>query len=133
MIAFYAADHIAWRGPCVRIALDRLLVSEEIGVVLVAEHADALIGYAIVTWGFDLEFAVRDAGLTDMFVDAAHRQRRVGRALLAAAIAAARDAGAGALHLLVDPGNPPALALYRAGGFATNRRTSMTHVIRSHE
>lgn len=131
MIAFYAADRIAWSRPRVRSALDRLLGSDEIGVVLVAEHASALIGYAIVTWGFDLEFGGRDAGLTDMLVDAAHRQRRVGRVLLDAAIAVARDAGAGALHLLVDPANPPALALYRGGGFETNRRVSMTRVIRA--
>lgn len=131
MIAFYAAEQIAWNSPRVRPALERLLGSDEIGVILVAEHAGALVGYAIVTWGFDLEFAGRDAGLTDMLVDAAHRQRRVGRALLDAAITAARDGGASALHLLVDPANPPALALYRSGGFETNRRVSMTHVIRS--
>jgi ribosomal protein S18 acetylase RimI-like enzyme len=133
MAEFYAAEQMPWDATVVRPALDRLLASDEVGVVFVAEQGGALVGYAIITWAFDLEFAGRDAGLTDMFVAQAHRQRRVGQALLDAALAAARAGGAAALHLLVDPANLPAVALYRRGGFATSHRRPMTHDFRAHD
>jgi ribosomal protein S18 acetylase RimI-like enzyme len=126
MRAFNVAERIAWDPVRARPAIDRLLGSDDVGVILVAVHADALAGYAVVTWGFDLEYAGRDAFLTELFVEPAHRRRAVGRALLDAASAAAWSGGATALHLLVDPGNGGAIALYEGAGFERSPRIVMT-------
>ncbi|HEX3463658.1 MAG TPA: GNAT family N-acetyltransferase [Candidatus Elarobacter sp.] len=53
-----------------------------------------------------------------MLVRASHRGRGIGAALIAAAQAWARANGKRALSLRVFPDNEPALALYRAHGFA---------------
>jgi ribosomal protein S18 acetylase RimI-like enzyme len=128
MIAFDAAEHIAWDAERVRPAIARLLESDDAGVIVVAE-AGALVGYVVVTWGFDLEFAGRDAFVTEIFVDAAHRGHRLGSALLDAAMDAARAGGAVALHLLVDPANAPALAMYVRAAFERSHRTLMTRML----
>jgi RimJ/RimL family protein N-acetyltransferase len=57
---------------------------------------------------------VADLGL---MVAASHRRRGIGRALLEAAVAWARDAGVRKLELHVFPHNEPALALYERFGF----------------
>ena len=56
-----------------------------------------------------------------MLVDAAHRGRGIGRALLAHAFAWARTNGKPALTLRVFPDNERALALYRSAGFSDLR------------
>jgi GNAT superfamily N-acetyltransferase len=129
MAAFNAAERIAWDPARARAALDRLLGTDDVGLILVAEQGGGAIGYAVVTWGFDLEFAGRDALLTELFVDPAHRRHHVGVALLEAVVTAARTAGAAALHLLVDPANPPAIALYRRSDFEPSHRVMMTKLL----
>jgi ribosomal protein S18 acetylase RimI-like enzyme len=126
MRAFNVAERIPWDPVRARPAIDRLLASDEVGAILVAEDARALAGYAVVTWGFDLEYAGRDAFLTELFVDPVDRRRRVGRTLLDAVVAAAWSGGAEALHLLVDPANHGAIALYGGAGFERSPRIVMT-------
>lgn len=130
MAAFSAVEQIAWDAVQVRPAIDRLLASDDAGVILVCERGGVRIGYAVVTWGFDLEFAGRDAFLTELFIEPVHRRHHLGGALLEAALTAARAAGAAALHLLVDPTNPPAIALYRRADFEPSHRVMMTKRLR---
>jgi ribosomal protein S18 acetylase RimI-like enzyme len=60
-------------------------------------------------------------------VEAAWRGRGVGRALLEALVARARNEGHGALSLSVDGRNAPALALYRSIGFVDTGGGSATN------
>jgi GNAT superfamily N-acetyltransferase len=64
--------------------------------------------------------ALSDGGfeLAKMAVADAHKGRGLGRALMAAAVARARAAGAPRLYLETNSGLAPALALYRSFGFA---------------
>ncbi len=130
MIAFNASEGIAFDPVVARTAVDRLLVSDDVGLILIGDVSGAAIGYAVVTWGFDLEFAGRDAFLTELFVEPAHRRHHIGGALLEASLTAAVTAGAAALHLLVDPTNPPAIALYRRADFEPSHRVMMTKRLR---
>jgi ribosomal protein S18 acetylase RimI-like enzyme len=132
MVAFNAAEHIAWDPVASRSAVERLLRSDELGFILVAGDAfgGALAGYTVVTWGFDLEFAGRDAMLTELYVGPAHRRHHLGTTLVEAAMAHAADSGAAAIHLMVDPANPGAIALYRRADFEPSRRVMMTHVFK---
>ena len=79
---------------------------------VVAEHADDVVGYALVLVTGDV------ADLQRIAVLDAHRRAGLGRDLLAAALAAA--AGRGALRVLleVSDANLPACAFYEVEGFA---------------
>jgi len=100
-------------------------------VVLVAEErvGRRLAGYVVATFNYDLEFAGADAFVTELFVLPAARGRGIGRRLLDAAATKVRGAGAGALHLLVHPGNRVARALYRKAGFEEVPRRVMTRAL----
>jgi ribosomal protein S18 acetylase RimI-like enzyme len=100
-------------------ALARLIGDGALGRVLVLtgdSHAE-LAGYALVTWGYDLEFGGRDAFLTEIFVRREYRRRGWARLLLDEVARVARLGGAGAVHLGVYPDNEPALQLYKSAGF----------------
>ena len=62
--------------------------------------------------------AADEAEILTIAVDPAARDKGVGRALLAANLRQATNAGARAMFLEVDAGNAAALALYKRLGFA---------------
>jgi ribosomal protein S18 acetylase RimI-like enzyme len=106
-------------------ALRRLLGDPSLGGVWLVERDGAPIGYAIVTFGYDLEFAGRDAWLTEIWIDESARGNGAGSAALAALEPELRALGVRALHLQVRPDNP-AVRVYERAGFATVPRTIMT-------
>jgi ribosomal protein S18 acetylase RimI-like enzyme len=120
MGAFNRADHVAWRRQRVLPALRRLLRAPRLGRVLVAEaHAGGdLHGYAVGTFGYDLEYAGPDAVVTEIFVRPRCRGTGEGRRLLDAITEAMRKGGAGAIHLAVRRANRVARRLYETSGFA---------------
>ncbi len=91
------------------------------GVVLVAEADGAVTGFVSVWTRYrssepnddDAEHGL----VSDLVVSAKYRGRGIGRALLRAAEARARQAGADTLRLWVKAGNTSALSLYSAEGF----------------
>ena len=108
-------------------ALTALLSDDSLGGVWLVETGSptAPVGYAIVTFGYDLEFAGRDAWLTEFWIDEAARGSGVGREALGLVETAARALGVHALHLQVRPENP-ALRLYERHGFSRSPRLIMT-------
>lgn len=121
----FRGESIPWDPVRTHTALSRLLGDGALGQVLIALEADQACGYAIVTWGYDLEFAGRDCFLTEIWVAPAQRGRTVGERLLAAIQEVARAAGAGAMHLQVRAENP-AQHLYRRAGFEVSPRLLLT-------
>lgn len=119
---FNEGEHIPWERSRFEHAVAPLLQSDALGIVAIAGEPDRAIGYAIVTWGYDLEFAGRDAFLTELYVRPAVRGGGCGDELLAWVEAAARAAGAGALHLMVLPDNAAARRLYARRGYASPPR-----------
>jgi ribosomal protein S18 acetylase RimI-like enzyme len=108
------------------VALSRLLGDPSIGRVWLVERERAVIGYAIVTFGYDLEFAGRDAFLTELWIDPAARSQGAGSAALRLLDPELRALDVHALHLQVRPDNP-ALRLYERSGFIASPRVTMTH------
>src|SRR4051812_34227819 len=86
MGAFNREDHVAWRRRRVVPALRRLLTDPRLGRVVVSEagRGGELLGYAVGTFGYDLEHAGTDAFLTELFVRPQHRIAGHGRRLLEA-------------------------------------------------
>jgi ribosomal protein S18 acetylase RimI-like enzyme len=105
-------------------ALRTLLADPTHGGVWIVEDP-APIGYAIVTFGYDLEFAGRDAWLTEFWIDEHARNAGAGAAALALLDAELRPLAVRALHLQVRPENP-ALRLYERAGFEKSPRLVLT-------
>ena len=117
-------------APDAREAAHRTLLADLAlgGVWLIEREADAMVGYAIVTFGYDLEFAGRDAWLTELWIDETARAAGAGSAALALLPGELAPLGVRALHLLVRPDNP-ALRLYERAGFARSPRLVLTRRI----
>jgi len=127
MAGFNRAEGIPFRRARTEPGLRRLLREPELGVVVVAAHPDrpALDGYAVATYGYDLEFAGTDAFLTELYVRPQRRRLGVGERLLAAVARALRAGGAGAVTLLVRPQNRAARRLYARAHYAAVPRVAM--------
>ena len=120
-----AHEGIAIDAPTLEAALERLLRDPSLGGVWLIERERVAIGYAIVTFGYDLEFGGRDAFLTELWVDPDARGRGAGSAALELLGPELRALGVRALHLQVRPENP-ALRLYQRQGFVVSPRLIMT-------
>ena len=128
MEAFNRFESIVWTRATGEAPLRQLLGDPSLGfVVLARETAEgADLGYAVVTYGFDLEWAGRDAFLTELWLEPAARGQGVGARLLAAVEAKARATGVRAMHLMVRHANANAQALYRRAGYGVPDRLFMT-------
>ena len=129
MQAFNAEEAIPWRPDAMRAAFVELTGDPRLGFALVALAAGAPVGYVVVTYGYDLEWAGRDAFVTELFVAASARRRGIAHRLLRDAEANARRHDTHALHLVVRPANEAAMALYRHAGFDVIPRVVMTKVL----
>jgi ribosomal protein S18 acetylase RimI-like enzyme len=107
------------------LALRRLLGDPSLGAAWLVERDGAAIGYLIVTYGYDLEFAGRDAWLTELWIDEPYRNRGAGSAALAHLPGELRTRDVRAVHLQVRPDNP-ALRAYLRAGFTTSPRLVLT-------
>jgi ribosomal protein S18 acetylase RimI-like enzyme len=132
MGAFNREDRVAWRRQRVLPAVRTLLRDPRLGRVIVIEprRGGELAGYAVATFGYDLEYAGRDAFLTELFVRPRHRGAGHGRRLLERVIAIMRDGGAAAIHLAVWPNNRTARRLYETSGFAPIPRLVLSKRLR---
>ena len=94
--------------------IHQLLSEGEITVLLGGEGPDglALVRLRPSLWGASL-----DAYLEELFVAPPQRGKGIGRALLEAAIGAAREAGAGRMELGTSEDDIAARALYESCGF----------------
>lgn len=122
--ALNAHEGIEVAPEALEAALRALLADPALGGVWLVE-ADAVVGYAIVTFGYDLEFAGRDAWLTELWIDEPARAAGAGTAALALLPGELAPLGVRALHLQVRPDNP-ALRLYERAGFARSPRLVLT-------
>ena len=96
--------------------VERLLEDPATDVLLAGEPpcGIAQLRYRLSVWtGSD------DAWLEDLFVEPGRQRAGIGRALLEAAVARARDRGCARVQLDVNERNETALSLYRSLGFET--------------
>jgi ribosomal protein S18 acetylase RimI-like enzyme len=135
--ALYALEAIPWDAERMPPALAELLRRDDLGFAALAfapsGEADrrapaerAPVGYAVVTYGYDVELAGRDAFLTDLYLVPAARGGGRGAVLLAEVEARARARGVGALHLMVRHENAVARALYARAGYVDPGRVTLT-------
>ncbi len=109
-------------------ALRQMLGDPSLGAVYLIEDDDGggtAIGYAFLSFSFDLEFGGREAWLTELYIDEAARSRGAGAFALAALEPALRALGVHAYHLQVRADNP-AVRLYERAGFSKVPRLIMS-------
>jgi ribosomal protein S18 acetylase RimI-like enzyme len=95
---------------------------------LVAEQAGEAAGYLLYYFGYDVDRAARVMFIADLWVDPGARRAGVGRALMQAAAARARDRGAVELIWAVFAPNRLAAAFYESLGAAFFRDLQFMHL-----
>lgn len=124
-LALNAHEGIEVGLPELRAALAKLLDDRSLGGVWIVEDAGTPVGHAVVTFGYDLEFAGRDAWLTEFWIDETARGRGAGTVALALLDTELRALDVAAYHLQVRSDNP-ALRLYERHGFSRIPRLLLT-------
>jgi ribosomal protein S18 acetylase RimI-like enzyme len=119
---FNVEQGYAFEELSARAALGELLAHPELGRAYRILREGEAVGYAVLCFGFSLEWGGRDAFLDEIYLDESARGHGVGRAALDALLEAARALGVRAVHLEVEAGNEAGQRLYRSAGFSGNER-----------
>jgi GNAT superfamily N-acetyltransferase len=107
-----------------------LLANPAWGGLLIADVGGVPSGYALYSYGFDIEFGGRLAVLNELFVLPRHRGKGIGQVLLGEAEARVRAAGAHTFELIVRRENAGAQMLYRRNDFQFDPRLLMVKSLR---
>ncbi len=94
----------------------RFLAPSEDGLLLGARRDGELVGFACLYWHFSSLAAAETVLMNDLYVDEATRGQGVGRALIEASAAVARERGATCLEWATAPDNHTAQRLYDSTG-----------------
>jgi GNAT superfamily N-acetyltransferase len=94
----------------------RFLAPSEDGLLLGARTEAGFRGYACLYWHFSSTRATEAVLMNDLFVVPEARGEGVGRALIEASAAVARERGAPILEWTTEPGNATAQRLYDTTG-----------------
>lgn len=94
----------------------RFLAPSEDGLLLGARGEGELLGYACLYWHFSSLEACESVLMNDLYVEESARGRGVGRALIEASAAVARERGAAFVEWSTAPDNETAQRLYDSTG-----------------
>ena len=128
----YDSDQIPFDAAKATRALAELQADPSQGSAWLVESGGAAVGYAVLTFGFSLEFGGRYALLDELFILADHRSRGVGRQVLSRLEQICRGLGLMALRLEVGRTNHAARRLYERVGFELHDRDLMTLWLEPH-
>jgi GNAT superfamily N-acetyltransferase len=111
---FYEAEEIDEGRN--RAFFSRFLAPSEDGMLLGAGRDAGLLGYACLYWSFTSIIPAETVLMNDLYVDQAHRGQGIGRALIEASAAVARERGAQRLEWMTATSNEAAQRLYDSTG-----------------
>lgn len=123
---FYEHEALSFDESAARQALQQLIENHFFGRVFLFELADEKVGYAVLTFGFSLEFHGRDAFVDELYICESYRGRGLGKQALEFLADVCRTEGIAALHLEVERVNTIAQEVYRQQGFKDHDRYLLT-------
>lgn len=109
-------------------ALVRLAGDDTLGFAALLTRKELPVGYAVICFGYSIEWGGRDAFLDDFYVAPAERGAGVGGWMVEVLAEEARRRDVKALHLELMPGNP-AERLYARRGFGERGSRLMTRIL----
>jgi len=123
--AYYRFEGIRFDRQEIASALSLLLKDPAIGGAWLILNRGKPVGYLVLTFGFDLEFGGRLVGLTDLYIEAPHRRKGIGRTALEQVEEFCRSRGVNAIELQVTRKNASVVNFYRSIGFQAFDRVPM--------
>ena len=133
IIAYYRLDKIPFKRESLSRGLDTLLRNLSQGQAWLLETHHKAIGYAILTYNFDLEYGGVEGMLTDLYVEKRFRQRGVGSLALYEVEDFCRERGIRTIELQVQHHNKSAKTFYHKTGFRELPRRVMILDVRPEE
>jgi ribosomal protein S18 acetylase RimI-like enzyme len=129
MRELYAHDGTVFDEAIARRALVGVIGDDTLGRVFLIILASDVAGYAVLTFGYSLEFHGRDAFVDEIYLRAEYRGQGIGKRALQFLAELCAAEGVNALHLEVERANVSAQAVYRKFGFEDHDRYLMTKYI----
>ena len=126
MREFYAHEGLTFDQEIARRALQGIIGDKTFGRVFLIVAADRAAGYAVLTFGYSLEFHGRDAIVDELYLRDEYRGRGFGKRSLEFLSGVCVEMGIKALHLAVEKENTRAQTVYRKFGFEDHDRYLMT-------
>jgi len=126
MREFYAHEELTFDEAIARRALRGIVGDETFGRVFLILAAGEVAGYAVLTFGYSLEFHGRDAFVDEIYLRDEYRGRGIGGRALEFLTEVCAENGISALHLEVERSNTQAQAVYHKFGFEDHDRYLMT-------
>jgi GNAT superfamily N-acetyltransferase len=130
VIAYYKFDKIPFDRTSLSKGLHTLLRNFSAGQAWLMERHKKALGYALLTYNFDLEYGGIEGMLTDLYVEKRHRNRGLGSLALYEVEDFCRERGIRAIELQVLQRNKAAETFYRKAGFHTLKRKVMLLEVR---
>ena len=130
MEPFNREEGVTWSRSDAAPLVAKLIDDRSLGAIGIVEAGGEVVGYGVLTWGFDLEWGGRDAFLTEIYLVPSARGQRIGGPALSRLEDLAHAEGAKALHLMVRPENDPAVKLYAGAGYRSPPRTLLSKDLR---
>jgi ribosomal protein S18 acetylase RimI-like enzyme len=131
--AYYRFDKIPFDRRSLSKGLDTLLRNVSQGQTWLMENHKKVVGYAVLTYNFDLEYGGVEGMLTDLYVDKHYRNKGIGSLALFEIEDFCRERGIRAIELQVQHHNRAAETFYRKAGFQLLKRKVMLLAVRPEE
>ncbi len=109
--------------------LAELLAHPKYGSVFLIKQSNEFIGYAILCFGFSLEYGGRDAFIDEFFIRKESRNKKIGSEVLDYICKYARTTGIKALHLEVKEKHKNAEHFYERNGFNSNKNKRFISIL----
>lgn len=133
VMAYYRFEKIAVNRKALSQGLDILLKNPSQGKMWLLERHKKPVGYALLTYTFDLEHGGAEGVLRDLFVEKHYRNQGIGSLALYEIEDYCRERGMRAFQLQLPRSNKSAERFYRNAGFRElTRRVMMLEVRPEH-
>jgi GNAT superfamily N-acetyltransferase len=129
--AYYEFDGIRFDASRIRRALRELMTTPALGGAWLIQEDGAVVGYFVLSFGFDLEFGGRQATLSELYLVPGQRRRGIGTRALQFVEQTLRELGIEALELQAEQDNSEALACYAKFGMKAHARIPLSKEIPS--